>query len=412
MSSSERVSIPGVPFPFRWLNEPASWGATDGTLTVGAGPDTDWFVDPQRTSAPKMSAPALIGDARGDFQFSARVAVDFAGTYDAGVLMLYADDRSWAKLCFERSPQRDADGRLGRDAATSVRRLQLLRSFSTVRQVWLRIARRGPGVRLPQDKGSVRPIVHRIGLDEIYVPYALPDKNWVWRSAFDVGEYNIGQYAESLRKNVNIPENAVFLDEAVMSDTGSVDGAYTTTRATAIYERDAGSLWDRLDPTTYERDARFARELVVTATNNIGNYAYQTEYVFRLDGSMAVNVGLTGTTLNQGVKTNAEGSAYGSMVAPNISAPSHRRFFNFRIDFDVDGTSNRMVEVDTMPVSHPFGNVFHMHHTTLGTERRPHGLHEVGGERLHRRPRRLVHHGRDAPPVHRALHPGRRCGRT
>ena len=63
-----------------------------------------------------------------------------------------------------------------------------------------------------EDKGAVRPIIHRLGLDEIYVPYALPDKNWVWRSAFDVGEYNIGQYVESLRKNVDVPENAVFLD--------------------------------------------------------------------------------------------------------------------------------------------------------------------------------------------------------
>ena len=227
-------------------------------------------------------------------------------------------------------------------------------------------ARPAPG-RL-RGPGTVRPILHRIGLDEIYVPYALPDKNWVWRSAFDVGEYNIGQYVESLRKNVDVPENAVFLEEAVMSDTGSADGAYTIPRATAIYERDAGSLWDRLDPTTFERDARFARELVVTGTNNIGNYTYQTEYVFRLDGSLAVNVGLTGTTLNQGVKTNAEGGEYGAMVAPNISAPSHQHFFNFRVDFDVDGTSNRMVEVDTVPVASAFGNAFKLRHTMLGTE--------------------------------------------
>ncbi len=219
-----------------------------------------------------------------------------------------------------------------------------------------------------EDKGTVRPIIHRLGLDEIYVPYGLPDKNWVWRSAFDIGEYNIGQYVESLRKNVDVPENAVFLEESVMSDTGSEDGAFTIPRAVAIYERDAGSLWDRLDPVTFERDARFARELVVTATNNIGNYTYQTEYVFRQDGSMAVNVGLTGTTLNQGVKTNAEGNAYGSMVAPNIAAPSHQHFFNFRIDFDVDGTSNRMVEVETMPVSSPLRNAFHMHHSVLANE--------------------------------------------
>ena len=107
MSSGERVSVAGVPFPVRWLNEPTSWRATEDALTVAAGPDTDWFVDPQQTSAPKLNAPALVGDARGDFQLSARVAVDFAGTYDAGVLMLYADDRSWAKLCFEYSPQRE-----------------------------------------------------------------------------------------------------------------------------------------------------------------------------------------------------------------------------------------------------------------------------------------------------------------
>ena len=107
MSSGESVSIAGVPFPVRWLNEPLSWRATEDDLTVAAEPGTDWFVDPQQTSAPKLNAPALVGDARGDFQLSARVAVDFAGTYDAGVLMLYADDRSWAKLCFEYSPQRE-----------------------------------------------------------------------------------------------------------------------------------------------------------------------------------------------------------------------------------------------------------------------------------------------------------------
>ena len=28
----------------------------------------------------------------------------------------------------------------------------------------------------------VRPIIYRMGLDEIYVPYALPDPNWAWRT--------------------------------------------------------------------------------------------------------------------------------------------------------------------------------------------------------------------------------------
>jgi len=42
----------------------------------------------------------------GDFQLWARVEVEFAAMYDAGVLLLWAGDDIWAKLCFEFSPQR------------------------------------------------------------------------------------------------------------------------------------------------------------------------------------------------------------------------------------------------------------------------------------------------------------------
>ena len=41
----------------------------------------------------------------GDFTLAARVSVEFASTFDAGVLLLHAAERQWAKLCFEYSPQ-------------------------------------------------------------------------------------------------------------------------------------------------------------------------------------------------------------------------------------------------------------------------------------------------------------------
>ena len=41
----------------------------------------------------------------GDFQLSARVRCTFAGTFDAGALLLWAGERQWAKLAFEVSPQ-------------------------------------------------------------------------------------------------------------------------------------------------------------------------------------------------------------------------------------------------------------------------------------------------------------------
>ena len=108
MAGDEYVSIAALPLPLRWLAEQQSWSSPDAaSLTLTAGPRTDWFVDPQRAAAPVLNAPALVAEPSGDFRLSARVTVDFAATYDAGVLILHASDRVWAKLCFEYSPQRE-----------------------------------------------------------------------------------------------------------------------------------------------------------------------------------------------------------------------------------------------------------------------------------------------------------------
>lgn len=222
-----------------------------------------------------------------------------------------------------------------------------------------------------EENGVVRPIIHRISLDEIFVPYALPDRNWAWRAALDVGEYNLGQFLETLEPRVDVPTNAAFLDQVAPSDLGSAGGPQVIrlNQSVAIYERDGGVLWDRSDPSTLEKDARFARELVVTASWVIGNYTYTTEYVFRMDGGIEIRAGSTGTTLNRGVNSTAEGDQHGTTVAPKIAAPMHQHYFNFRIDFDVDGTRNRLVEENIQSVPSQFGNAFEAQETVLGTER-------------------------------------------
>jgi regulation of enolase protein 1 (concanavalin A-like superfamily) len=111
---ADQLTIPGVSFPLvpstadLWQVNEAS-----GTVTVSARPHTDIFIDPGGSSAGEtalsadsmLNAATLLGDVpEGDFQFSARVTVSFASTFDAGVLLLWLDDRRWAKLCFEFSP--------------------------------------------------------------------------------------------------------------------------------------------------------------------------------------------------------------------------------------------------------------------------------------------------------------------
>jgi hypothetical protein len=98
--------LSAVPMPLTWEVVPAgcrSDGA--GSLVVNAPARTDLFVDPAG-GEPTLNAPRLLGGPPdGDFQLWARVTVDFAETYDAGVLLVWAGERNWGKLCFERSPQ-------------------------------------------------------------------------------------------------------------------------------------------------------------------------------------------------------------------------------------------------------------------------------------------------------------------
>jgi len=121
------------------MDEPLDLARLPATLAMTAGARTDLFVDPQG-APPVLNAPRMLGRPAGDYQLSARVTVDFAATYDAGVLALYAHDGAWAKLCFERSPQGEAMvvSVVTRGVSDDAN------AFAVEgRQVWLRVSRLG-----------------------------------------------------------------------------------------------------------------------------------------------------------------------------------------------------------------------------------------------------------------------------
>lgn len=87
------------------LHGPVASSATDELLEISAGPATDLFCPPDR-STPTLNAPALLlGPPTGDYLLSARIASKLQATYDAGALILWHDERNWAKLALELSPQ-------------------------------------------------------------------------------------------------------------------------------------------------------------------------------------------------------------------------------------------------------------------------------------------------------------------
>ena len=100
------LTIPWLPFPLAPAGQPpVTYKVNADSLALTAAAGTDLFVDPAGV-AEVPDAGRLVGNPPpGDFSLAARVSVEFASKYDAGVLVLHAGERRWAKLCFELSPQ-------------------------------------------------------------------------------------------------------------------------------------------------------------------------------------------------------------------------------------------------------------------------------------------------------------------
>lgn len=110
------VEVSGIPFELT-PSESWEWRVADRGVATTAKPRADIFINPvgavldgaepvATVSQPgSMDAVTLLGEPpEGDFVLSARVEVDFASAFDAGVLLVKFDETHWAKLCFEYSP--------------------------------------------------------------------------------------------------------------------------------------------------------------------------------------------------------------------------------------------------------------------------------------------------------------------
>jgi primary-amine oxidase len=213
-----------------------------------------------------------------------------------------------------------------------------------------------------EDGGKVRSVMYRGALSEMVVPYGDPTAGWYFRNSFDVGELGLGVTASPLRVGVDCPTNCTVLDAVVAESSGE---PRVIPGAVALYERDAGIEWKHGDNT------RRSRELVLSYFSQPGNYEYGFDWVFHQDGTLEMRVQLTGIMAAKGV-ANGVHDPYSHLVAPNVAAPHHQHFFNFRLDMDVDGTSNRVMELNSVALPagprNPYGGGFTMEETPLRTE--------------------------------------------
>ena len=213
-----------------------------------------------------------------------------------------------------------------------------------------------------EDGGKVRPVMYRGSLSEMVVPYGDPTAGWFFRNSFDVGELGLGATASPLHVGMDCPMNCAVLDAVVAESSGE---PRTIAGAVAIFERDGGVEWKHADNT------RRSRELVLSYWSQPGNYEYGFDWVFHQDGTLEMRVHLSGIMAAKGVATGAH-DPYSHLVAPNVAAPHHQHFFVFRLDMDVDGQSNRVMELNSVALpagpQNKYGGGFTMQMTPLASE--------------------------------------------
>jgi primary-amine oxidase len=213
-----------------------------------------------------------------------------------------------------------------------------------------------------------RPILYRASIAEMIVPYADPKEAAYRKNAFDLGEYGVGMMANSLAIGCDCLGTIRYFDGNLADSRGRV---VTIKDAICVHEEDSGMLWKHTDWRTNQSEVRRARRLAVSMVATVGNYEYGYYWYFYQDGTIQMDVKLTGIMNSTGLGPG-ETPRYGTEVAPGVNAPYHQHFFGARLDFSVDGEANTVYEVNTRSVprgpENPHGNAFVAEATPLRKE--------------------------------------------
>jgi primary-amine oxidase len=217
-----------------------------------------------------------------------------------------------------------------------------------------------------EDGGRVRPVLYRASVDEMVVPYGSPDPMHAWKNAFDVGEWGLGRMANSLVLGCDCLGEIHYFDMDYADERGR---PHTLANAICMHEEDYGILWKHVDLHTARPEVRRSRRLVISSIATVGNYEYGFYWYLYLDGTVQLEVKLTGIMSPQAVAPGAEPD-HAVLVAPQVAAPYHQHLFNVRLDVEVDGPANAIFEVDARPESgHTFAAFPTLLETELGAQR-------------------------------------------
>ncbi|KAB8231707.1 peroxisomal copper amine oxidase [Aspergillus alliaceus] len=216
-----------------------------------------------------------------------------------------------------------------------------------------------------------RTLFNRISVVEMVVPYGCPDKPHHRKHAFDVGEYGTGFMSNSLKLGCDCKGTIHYLDGVMALGSGE---AAVVKNAICIHEEDNGLLYKHTDYRDGTVISARDRKLIISQIITAANYEYGFYHTFTLDGTYKLEMKLTGMLNTYPMHPTEQAAPYGTEVAPQINAQNHQHIFSLRIDPEVDGPNNSVIQSDAVPSDHPvgstqnfYGNGFYSKKTPLRT---------------------------------------------
>lgn len=219
------------------------------------------------------------------------------------------------------------------------------------------------------DGETRRPIMRRASVAEMVVPYGETRASQAFKNALDIGEIGLGRTANSLTLGCDCLGDITYLDSAWCLDDGT---PVQVDQSICIHEEDFGILWKHTDGHNGSTpEVRRSRRLVISSVFTVGNYDYGIFWYLFLDGTIQLEIKLTGIVTTQ-THGPSDDLTYASLVGAEIAAPIHQHLFCARFDMEVDGPSNTAyrvdIEVDPPGPDNPFDNAFRSVPTRLETE--------------------------------------------
>lgn len=241
------------------------------------------------------------------------------------------------------------------------------------------------GVKNPfqYNPGTWRSVFYRLNLSELMTVYGTPDQLTRMRGYLDIGEYAPREFQVPLQLALDVPPYATLFD-ADVSLANEVDEygiSATITGAYALYEKEDDEIaWVHTDYScdwTGRIQGRAARTLNLRYRYVVSNYDYIVTITFYQDGRIVCTVSASGSIEADGDKlgrvTKTENVDSGTLVAKYLNGVNHCHLWNWRVDLDIDGENNTIVEnnVEIQPFSeeNPCGNAWEEIGTVLCTEK-------------------------------------------